>query len=86
MAEHLVPESSLVLLFLAYTGRDPRYWAQPDRFDPARKNAGHVGFGYGIHQCLGRNGRATGSRSRHKCAISDGRIDTPCRPSNATTQ
>lgn len=54
VAEHVVPESSKVLLFLASANRDPRYWAQPDRFDPARKNAGHVGFGYGIHQCLGQ--------------------------------
>jgi hypothetical protein len=54
VAEHLVPEGSKVLLFLASANRDPRYWAQPDRFDPARKNAGHVGFGYGIHQCLGQ--------------------------------
>jgi 4-methoxybenzoate monooxygenase (O-demethylating) len=54
VAEHTIPEGSKVLLFLASANRDPRYWAEPDRFDPARKNAGHVGFGFGIHQCLGQ--------------------------------
>jgi cytochrome P450 len=43
-----------VPLFLAAANRDPRQWAQPEGFDPARKNAGHVGFGYGLHQCLGQ--------------------------------
>ncbi len=50
----LIPEGSKVLLFLAAANRDPRYWDKPDRFDPARKNAGHVGFGFGLHQCLGQ--------------------------------
>jgi 4-methoxybenzoate monooxygenase (O-demethylating) len=54
VAEHIIPEGSKVLLFLAAANRDPRYWAEPERFDPARKNAGHVGFGFGIHQCLGQ--------------------------------
>jgi cytochrome P450 len=54
VAEHIIPEGSKVLLFLAAANRDPRHWANPERFDPARKNAGHVGFGFGIHQCLGQ--------------------------------
>jgi hypothetical protein len=54
VAGHTIAEGSKVLLFLASANRDPRYWAHPERFDPARKNAGHVGFGFGIHQCLGQ--------------------------------
>lgn len=54
VAGHSIPEGSKVLLFLASANRDPRYWSGPERFDPARKNAGHVGFGFGIHQCLGQ--------------------------------
>jgi 4-methoxybenzoate monooxygenase (O-demethylating) len=50
----VIPEGAKVLLFLAAANRDPRYWADPERFDPARKNAGHVGFGFGLHQCLGQ--------------------------------
>jgi cytochrome P450 len=49
-----IPEGAKVLLFLAAANRDPRYWENPERFDPARKNAGHVGFGFGLHQCLGQ--------------------------------
>jgi 4-methoxybenzoate monooxygenase (O-demethylating) len=54
VAEHVIPEGSKVLLFLASANRDPRYWVEPERFLPGRKNAGHVGFGFGIHQCLGQ--------------------------------
>jgi cytochrome P450 len=49
-----IPEGSKVLLFLAAANRDPRHWADPERFDLDRQTSGHVGFGYGIHQCLGQ--------------------------------
>jgi 4-methoxybenzoate monooxygenase (O-demethylating) len=50
----VIPAGSKVLLFLAAANRDPRQWLHPERFDIERKNAGHVGFGAGIHQCLGQ--------------------------------
>ena len=43
-----------VLLFLAAANRDPRKWDDPERFDIHRKAFGHVGFGAGIHGCLGQ--------------------------------
>jgi hypothetical protein len=49
-----IPEGEKVLLFLAAANRDPRHWENPDEFDISRKVAGHVGFGYGIHQCVGQ--------------------------------
>ena len=49
-----IPEGAKVLLFLAAANRDPRRWAEPDRFDIGRQASGHVAFGYGIHQCLGQ--------------------------------
>ena len=33
---------------------DPRRWADPDRYDITRKTSGHVGFGSGIHMCVGQ--------------------------------
>lgn len=49
-----LPEGSKVVLFLAAANRDPRRWDDPDRFDITRNASGHVGFGFGIHQCLGQ--------------------------------
>ena len=42
-----------MLLFLAAANRDPRRWPDPDRFDISRRAAGHVGFGFGVHACVG---------------------------------
>ena len=49
-----IPEGSKVLLFLGAANRDPRQWPDPDRFDVTRRNLGHVGFGVGIHACVGQ--------------------------------
>ncbi len=54
VGEYVIPKDSKVVLFLAAANRDPRHFASPEQFDPARKNLGHVGFGFGIHQCLGQ--------------------------------
>jgi cytochrome P450 len=49
-----LPEGSKVLMFLAAANRDPRQWDNPDKFDIQRKATGHVGFGFGVHACLGQ--------------------------------
>jgi 4-methoxybenzoate monooxygenase (O-demethylating) len=49
-----LPTGSKVVLFLAAANRDPRRWQNPDQFDITRNASGHVGFGFGIHQCLGQ--------------------------------
>jgi cytochrome P450 len=49
-----IPEGSKVLLFLAAANRDPLHWSTPEQFDLDRQTSGHVGFGFGIHQCLGQ--------------------------------
>ena len=49
-----IPEGRKVLMFLAAANRDPRRWDDPDRYDITRNAAGHVGFGAGIHMCVGQ--------------------------------
>jgi cytochrome P450 len=49
-----VPEGEKVLMFLGAANRDPRRWEAPDRYDITRRVTGHVGFGSGIHMCVGQ--------------------------------
>jgi 4-methoxybenzoate monooxygenase (O-demethylating) len=49
-----IGEGEKVLMFLAAANRDPRRWSDPDRYDISRKTSGHVGFGGGIHMCVGQ--------------------------------
>ena len=49
-----IGEGEKVLMFLGAANRDPRRWDEPDRYDITRKTFGHVGFGGGIHMCVGQ--------------------------------
>jgi hypothetical protein len=51
----LIPSGKKILMFLAAANRDPRRWAAPDEFDLGRDPSGHVGFGMGLHQCVGQH-------------------------------
>jgi cytochrome P450 len=42
-----------VLLRLDQANRDPRRWSDPDTLDLSRSGPPHLGFGTGIHFCLG---------------------------------
>ncbi|MGJ4888601.1 cytochrome P450 [Bradyrhizobium sp. HKCCYLRH3099] len=50
----VIPEGEKVLMFLGAANRDPRRWEHPDAYDITRKVSGHVGFGSGIHMCVGQ--------------------------------
>jgi cytochrome P450 len=49
-----IGEGEKVLMMLAAANRDPRRWERPDAYDIHRRAAGHVGFGAGIHMCVGQ--------------------------------
>jgi cytochrome P450 len=42
-----------VLVVLAAADRDPARFAEPDRLDLSRRDNKHLGYGHGIHYCLG---------------------------------
>jgi cytochrome P450 len=48
-----IGEGEKILMFLASGNRDPRRWENADRFDVHRRTGGHLGFGHGIHRCVG---------------------------------
>jgi 4-methoxybenzoate monooxygenase (O-demethylating) len=49
-----IGEGEKVLMFLGAANRDPRRWQNPDSYDIKRQTSGHVGFGSGIHMCVGQ--------------------------------
>ena len=49
----ILDEGRKVLVFMGAANRDPRRWERPDDYDIRRPVAGHVGWGVGIHACVG---------------------------------
>ena len=43
-----------VLVLIGAANRDPRRWEDADRFDVGRSAVGQIGFGSGIHACVGQ--------------------------------
>lgn len=51
----VVKEGDTVTVSLPAANRDPAKFECPARLDVDRDTAGHMSFGYGVHQCLGQN-------------------------------
>ena len=50
-----IPAGSRVMMVYASANRDERVFPEPDLFQPARDPKLHLGFGTGIHMCVGMN-------------------------------
>lgn len=48
-----IPKGARVMMLYASANRDERVFPNPDRFDITRSPREHVGFGSGIHMCVG---------------------------------
>jgi cytochrome P450 len=48
-----IPAGSTVMPFVGAANRDAQRWSDPDRFDVFRPAKAHIGFGHGVHVCLG---------------------------------
>ncbi len=48
-----IPKGATIVLVLASGSRDPERFPHADRFDPEREDNQHLGFGGGIHYCVG---------------------------------
>ena len=53
MAGVTIPKGATVVLLFASGSRDPARFAEPDLFNPDRTDNQHLGFGGGIHYCVG---------------------------------
>jgi len=49
-----LPAGERVGLMFAAANRDPRAWPDPDRYQISRDLKKQVGWGYGVHACVGR--------------------------------
>jgi len=50
-----IPDGETVLVLQGAANRDPARWDNPDVLDVLRTPRSHLGFGFGMHHCLGFN-------------------------------
>jgi cytochrome P450 len=48
-----IPRGSIVGVVINAANHDPAHFADPDRLDICREGGPHIGFGHGVHYCLG---------------------------------
>jgi cytochrome P450 len=48
-----IPDGATILVLQGAANRDPARWMDPDVPDVRRTPRSHLGFGFGMHHCLG---------------------------------
>jgi cytochrome P450 len=51
----LIRAGDMVVMNLPAGNWDDEFAEDPETFDVERNTRGHLGFGYGVHQCIGQN-------------------------------
>ncbi|MEI9989141.1 MAG: cytochrome P450 [Rhizomicrobium sp.] len=54
IGDYVIPEGTRCGLMFGAANRDPRKWDDPERYDIRRDLRGQVGWGQGIHMCVGK--------------------------------
>jgi cytochrome P450 len=77
-----IPAGSYITLSVPSANRDPRQFPDPDRLDFLRDENRHLGFGFGVHHCVGANvARAELQEALSvilkRCPVIETRIDEP---------
>ena len=49
----MIPKGRKVVLLIGAANHDERQFEEPERFDIERRMKQHLGFGFGVHFCLG---------------------------------
>ena len=83
-----IPAGKPMFLINGAANRDPEAWTDPDKFDidRDRTEAQNMGFGYGIHSCLGaalarmESASRAGEAARLHAALRGGLARVPTRP------
>jgi pimeloyl-[acyl-carrier protein] synthase len=55
LGDKLIRRGQQIFVLIAAANRDPVQFADPDRLDIGRRDNRHLGFGSGIHACLGQH-------------------------------
>ncbi len=51
----VIPAGEEISLIFAAANHDPAHYPDPESFDIRRKNTDHLGFGFGLHKCIGQH-------------------------------
>ena len=52
--DYVIPAGTRCGLMFAAANRDPRFWSGPEAYDITRDTKHSLGWGYGVHGCVGR--------------------------------